>query len=158
VTYNLHIALRTTLELALVRDDLPVADLAAAWDEEMERTVGLRPANDVEGVLQNIHWAWGELGYFPTYSLGNLYAASLMRAAERALPTLWSDVERGEVAPLRTWLRANIHAQGFRTPAEERVRAVTGEGLTDVDFLDYLRRKYGALTGRSFPEAAAPRH
>jgi len=148
VTYNLHIVLRTTLELALIRDDLAVEDLPAAWNEEMQRTVGLRPANDVEGVLQDIHWAWGELGYFPTYSLGNLYAASLMRAAERAMPGLWSDVERGEFTALRTWLRTNIHAQGFRTPAEERVRAVTGEGLTDADFLAYLRTKYGALTGK----------
>jgi len=148
VTYNLHIVLRTTLELALIRDDLPVEDLPGAWNEEMVRTVGLRPADDVEGVLQDIHWAWGELGYFPTYSLGNLYAASLMRAAERALPTLWKDVERGEFGPLRSWLRSNIHAQGSRTPAEERVRTVTGEGLTDADFLTYLRTKYGALTGK----------
>jgi carboxypeptidase Taq len=151
VTYNLHIVLRTTLELALIRDELPVTDLAGAWNEEMERTVGLRPANDVEGVLQDIHWAWGELGYFPTYSLGNLYAASLMRAAERALPTLWEEVERGDLTPLRTWLRTQIHAQGFRTPAEERVRTVTGEGLTDADFLAYLRTKYGALTGKRLP-------
>jgi carboxypeptidase Taq len=151
VTYNLHIVLRTTLELALIRDDLPVADLPTAWNEEMSLTVGLRPANDVEGVLQDIHWAWGELGYFPTYSLGNLYAASLMRAAERALPGLWSEVERGEFSALRTWLRTEIHAQGSRTPAEERVRAVTGKGLTDVDFLAYLRNKYGALTGQRLP-------
>src|SRR5262249_8812985 len=148
VTYNLHIVLRTTLELALIRDDLAVEDLPAAWNEEMQRTVGLRPANDVEGVLQDIHWAWGELGYFPTYSLGNLYAASLMRAAERAMPGLRADVERGEFTPLRTWPGTNIPAQGFRPPAEERVRAVTGEGLTDADFLAYLRTKYGALTGK----------
>jgi carboxypeptidase Taq len=148
VTYNLHIVLRTTLELRLLRGDLAVADLPEAWNAAMVATLGIRPRDDVEGVLQDIHWAWGELGYFPTYSLGNLYAASLLHAAERALPALWSDVERGQLGTLREWLRREVHQQGFRTSAEDRVRTITGQGLTDADFLEYLRAKYRALTGR----------
>ncbi|WP_375761482.1 carboxypeptidase M32 [Corallococcus exercitus] len=147
VTYNLHIALRYELELAMLRDELPVSELPSAWNERMRRYLGMTPPDDTQGVLQDIHWAWGELGYFPTYSLGNLYAASLYAAANRALPSLEADLARGDTAPLLGWLRANLHAQGFRLPAEERVRAITGEGLTDRDFLAYLRAKYGALYG-----------
>jgi carboxypeptidase Taq len=147
VTYNLHIALRYELELLLVRDELPLSDLPAAWNARMEKYLGITPPDDTRGVLQDIHWAWGELGYFPTYSLGNLYAASLYRAAERALPDLTGHLRRGELLPLRDWLRAHVHGQGFRHPAEELVRDVTGHGLTDSDFLAYLKSKYGELYG-----------
>jgi len=153
VTYNLHIVLRTSLEVRMLRDELAVKDLPEAWNEEMERTVGVRPRDDVEGVLQDIHWAHGELGYFPTYALGNLYAASLMRAAEQSLPTLWDEVARGELGLLRGWLREQIHRHGAWGSAEERVQAVTGHGLTDADFLAYLRGKYAALSGRPLPPA-----
>ncbi len=149
VTYNLHIALRYELELLLVRDALPLAELPTAWNARMEKYLGITPPDDARGVLQDIHWAWGELGYFPTYSLGNLYAASLYRAAERAIPGLKGHLRRGELLSLRDWLRANVHSQGFRLPAEELVRGVTGQGLTDTDFLAYLREKYGALYGVS---------
>ncbi len=151
ITYNLHIVLRTALEVRLLRDELRVTDLPEAWNSEMERTVGLRPRDDVEGVLQDIHWAHGEFGYFPTYALGNLYAASLMRTAERALPVLWDEVTRGEFGALRAWLGQHIHRHGAWGSAEERVQAVTGHGLTDTDFLAYLRSKYGALSGRALP-------
>jgi carboxypeptidase Taq len=147
VTYNLHIALRYELELLMVRDELPLADLPAAWNARMEKYLGITPPDDTRGVLQDIHWAWGELGYFPTYSLGNLYAASLYRAATRAIPDLEGHLRRGELLPLRDWLRTHVHSQGFRLPAEERVRQVTGHGLTDADFLAYLKQKYGALYG-----------
>ncbi|GEL75067.1 carboxypeptidase M32 [Myxococcus virescens] len=149
VTYNLHIALRYELELLLVRDELPVEDLPAAWNARMEKYLGVTPPDDTQGVLQDIHWAWGELGYFPTYSLGNLYAASLYRAAKRDLPELEEHLGRGELLPLRDWLRTHVHQHGFRHSAEERVKQVTGQGLTDTDFLAYLKEKYGALYGVS---------
>lgn len=145
VTYNLHIVLRYELELLLIHDSLPLGDLPAAWNERMQRYLGVMPPDDTQGVLQDIHWAWGEFGYFPTYSLGNLYSASLYRAAERALPDLTGQLRRGELLPLRDWLRTHVHQQGYRLPAEELIRQVTGRGLTDVDFLEYLRGKYGAL-------------
>jgi carboxypeptidase Taq len=149
VTYNLHIVLRYEMELLLIHDELPLADVPAAWNERMKRYLGVTPPDDTQGVLQDIHWAWGEFGYFPTYSLGNLYSASLYRAAERALPDLTGKLRRGEVLPLRDWLRTQVHRQGYRLPAEELIRQVTGRGLTDTDFLEYLRSKYGALYGVS---------
>jgi carboxypeptidase Taq len=149
VTYNLHIVLRYELELLLLRDELPLDELPAAWSERTRRYFGLTPPDDTQGVLQDIHWAWGELGYFPTYALGNLYAASLYHAAKRALPGLEEGLARGELLPLRDWLRTHIHAEGYRQPAEDLVRKVTGQGLTDTDFLAYLKSKYGALYGVS---------
>jgi carboxypeptidase Taq len=149
VTYNLHIVLRTELELELLRGNLPAADLPSAWNAASRALLGLEPPDDVKGVLQDIHWAWGELGYFPTYALGNLYAASLMGAAERAVPGLWESISQGDFAPLRDWLRAAIHGEGARLDAEDLVRKVTGKGLTDTDFVAYLKSKYGALSGRT---------
>ncbi|MBN1203295.1 MAG: carboxypeptidase M32 [Myxococcaceae bacterium] len=149
VTYNLHIVLRYELELLLIDDELPLEEVPAAWNERMRRYLGVTPPDDTLGVLQDIHWAWGEFGYFPTYTLGNLYSASLYRAAERALPELPGLLRRGELLPLRDWLRTHVHRQGYRLPAEELIRQVTGGGLTDTDFLQYLRGKYGALYGIS---------
>jgi len=149
VTYNLHIVLRTELELEMLRGNLAVADLPGAWNAMLRELLGIEPPDVVKGVLQDIHWAWGELGYFPTYALGNLYAASLLRAAERALPDLWPAIGSGEVGPLRSWLRTHVHAEGSRLDAEDLVVKVTGSGLTDVDFVAYLRAKYGALSGRN---------
>ncbi len=149
VTYNLHIVLRYELELLLIHDALPLSELPAAWNERMRRYLGIDPPDDTQGVLQDIHWAWGEFGYFPTYALGNLYAASLYRAAERAVPALPEHLRRGELLPLRDWLRDNVHRQGYRLPAEALIRQVTGQGLTDTDFLAYLKDKYGALYGVS---------
>jgi carboxypeptidase Taq len=149
VTYNLHIVLRYELELLLIHDELPLEEVPAAWNERMRRYLGVTPPDDTQGVLQDIHWAWGEFGYFPTYSLGNLYSSSLYRAAERALPDLTGHIRRGELLPLRDWLRTHVHRQGYRLPAEDLVHQVTGRGLTDVDFLEYLRVKYGALYGVS---------
>ncbi|HYO68619.1 MAG TPA: carboxypeptidase M32 [Archangium sp.] len=147
VTYNLHIILRYELELLLIRDELPLDELPSAWNERMRRFLGVTPPDDAQGVLQDIHWSWGEFGYFPTYALGNLYSASLYRAAQRAMPGLEEGLARGELKPLREWLRTHVHAEGYRLPAEELVRKVTGQGLTDVDFLAYLKSKYGALYG-----------
>ena len=149
VTYNLHIVLRYELELLLIRDELPLDELPSAWNERMRHFLGVTPPDDTQGVMQDIHWAWGEFGYFPTYSLGNLYSASLYAAAKRALPKLEEGIARGELIPLRDWLRTNVHAEGYRLPAEDLVRKVTGQGLTDTDFLAYLKSKYGALYGVS---------
>jgi carboxypeptidase Taq len=112
----------------------------------MKRILGLTPRNDAEGVLQDIHWAWGELGYFPTYTLGNLWAAALFErmARDLDLPHL---VQAGELTPMAGWLAENVHRHGHRWDAEEIVRRVTGEGLSVKPFLAYLRGKYGQLYG-----------
>jgi carboxypeptidase Taq len=149
VTYNLHVVLRYELELLLIRDELPLDDLPLAWNERMRRFLGVAPPDDTRGLMQDIHWAWGEFGYFPTYALGNLYSASLYAAAKRALPKLEARIAHGELLPLSDWLRTHVYAEGHRQPAEELVRKVTGQGLTDADFLAYLKSKYGALYGVS---------
>ncbi|HEX9289631.1 MAG TPA: carboxypeptidase M32 [Anaeromyxobacteraceae bacterium] len=144
VTYNLHIALRFELELGLVRGQLAVADLPAAWNDRMQALLGVRPTRDAEGVLQDIHWSSGDLGYFPTYTLGNLYAASLFAAARRALPGLEDDIGEGRLLPLRDWLREHVHRAGRALSAEEIVRRATGRGLQDDDFRAYLEAKYAS--------------
>ncbi|MBL9037233.1 MAG: carboxypeptidase M32 [Archangium sp.] len=142
VTYNLHIVLRFELELALFRGQLAVADLEAAWNEKTQALFGLGVTSPLEGVLQDIHWAWGDFGYFPTYALGNLYAASLMAAARRALPDLDEQLAAGITSGLLGWLRTQVHHAGARFDAEEVVRRATGTGLTDVDFIAALHAKY----------------
>lgn len=147
VTYNLHIVLRFELEVLLLSGELPVGDLPTEWNKRTERLLGLRPPDDVQGVLQDIHWAWGELGYFPTYTLGNLYSAQLWSAARRALPDLEAQIGRGQLLALRDWLRLHIHRQGYRFPAEELIRQVTGQGLSEESFLRYIQEKYSELSG-----------
>ncbi len=145
VTYNLHIVLRYELELALFRGTLSSADLEAAWNEKTRSILGLDVNSPLDGVLQDIHWAGGDFGYFPTYALGNLYSASLLAAAKRALPTLDGSLAQGDTRPLVDWLRAHVHRKGARFDAEEVVRQVTGRGLTDEDFMAFVKAKYGAL-------------
>lgn len=147
VTYNLHIILRFELERKLLSGELPIAELPIEWDRRMAELLGIRPENDVQGVLQDIHWAWGELGYFPTYALGNLYAATLFRSIQEGISSLDAELERGNFRVVTEWLRARIHRPGFRLYAEDRVRAATGRGLNDADFIGYLDAKYGALYG-----------
>lgn len=142
VTYNLHVALRFEIERALLDGRLAVKDLPSAWNDGMERLLGVRPPDDARGCLQDIHWAWGEFGYFPTYSIGNLYAAMLIRGAERALPSLWDDVARGEMQGLRNWLRDTVHRRGRGASVEEIVRDACGATLSEEPFLAYLRGKY----------------
>jgi carboxypeptidase Taq len=149
VTYNLHIVLRYELEVALLRGDLQVSELEAAWNEKTKALFGLTPPTPVLGVLQDIHWAWGELGYFPTYALGNLYASSLYACARRQVPALEASIAHGDLLPLRDWLRSKIHREGYRLEAEDRIRQVTGSGLTDADFIAYLKEKYSGLYGVS---------
>ncbi len=142
VTYNLHIVLRYELELLLIHDQLPVADLPEAWNERMAKYLGVRSQDDLSGVLQDIHWAWGELGYFPTYTLGNLYSAQLSEAMRRDVPDLDSRLRQGDLLSVRDWLRRNIHAEGYRYDAEALITRVTGAGLSDAPFLRYLESKY----------------
>jgi carboxypeptidase Taq len=145
VTYNLHIVLRYELELALLRGTLEVKDLEAAWNEKTTALLGLTVKTPLDGVLQDIHWSSGDFGYFPTYALGNLYAASIYGAARRDLKELDQQLSRGELWPLREWLRTHIHAPGWRCDAEELVTRVTGQGLTDASFVANLTSKYGRL-------------
>ena len=145
VTYNIHIFIRFELELQLLRDELGVKDLAPAWNELYRRYLGINISDDTQGVLQDIHWAWGEFGYFPTYTIGNLYSASLYDAAIRSIPDLLVLIERGTLEPLRDWLRTNVHQWGRIYEAEHIVQRATGKGLNIADFIAYLKPKYESL-------------
>lgn len=147
VTYNLHILVRFELELDLMRDALQAADLPEAWRAKMKELLGVEPRDDTEGVMQDIHWALGELGYFPTYTLGNLVSAMLLARLEREVPSVWNAVAQGELNVVLDWLRAKIHRQGFLYPAEDLVERVTGSRLCAVPFLRHLHSKYGPLYG-----------
>ena len=140
-TYNLHIALRFELELALVEGRLSVADLPDAWDEATHRLLGLETPSVVEGVLQDIHWGTGMIGYFPTYTIGNLMAAQLWQALRTDLPDIDSSIAVGDFAPLREWLRDNIHRHGRKLDSRELLRRATGEELQVEPFLVYLEDK-----------------
>jgi carboxypeptidase Taq len=147
VTYNLHILLRFELELALLRGELQVADLPSAWNEKFKAYMGFEPPNDAEGVLQDVHWSGGMIGYFPTYTLGNLYAAQLFEAAERDLGDLQAQFRKGEFAPLLEWLREKVHRQGQRYPAKELIERVTGAPPSAEPLLNYFQRKFAPLYG-----------
>jgi carboxypeptidase Taq len=145
VTYNLHVLIRFELELALMRDEIEVAELPAAWNAAYERTLGIRPENDSVGVMQDIHWSTGLFGYFPTYTLGNLYAAVLWDTYAAAHPDPLSDIRRGEFRPILEWLRAEVHRPGAIDQGEDLIRRVTGSGLDHRPFMRYLWSKFGPL-------------
>ena len=140
-TYNLHIILRFELELALIEGTLAVDDLPAAWNEGMQRLLGVEVPDDAQGVLQDVHWGAGLFGYFPTYTLGNLIAAQLWTRLQADLPEIEAQLGRGELAPLRDWLREHIHRHGRKFPPRELLHRVTGDTLRPEPFLDYLRAK-----------------
>lgn len=141
VTYHLHIMVRFRIELALLRGDLAPRDVPGEWNRLYHEFLGLRVPDDRRGCLQDVHWSCGMLGYFPTYTLGDLYAAQLFGAARRTLPDLEGQLARGELAPLKKWLNDEVHAHGQRYPAAELCRRATGESLSAAPFLDYLEAK-----------------
>ena len=143
-TYNLHVALRFELELALLEGTIDATGLPDAWNEGMARLVGVEVTSDAEGVLQDVHWGIGAFGYFPTYSLGNLMAAQMWRRVRADLTDLDDQIERGEFAPLTEWLRENVHRHGRKLRPRELLQRVTGEPLRVDPLLDYLTTKLAA--------------
>ncbi|MEM1227076.1 MAG: carboxypeptidase M32 [Planctomycetota bacterium] len=144
-TYNLHILIRFELERALIAGDLKSGDLPGAWDDAYESTLGIRPPSAADGVLQDVHWSAGLIGYFPTYSLGNLAAAQLMAAARESLPDLDEQIRLGQFEPLLHWLRHHVHRHGRCYSADELVRNATGKLLSIGPLIDSLRSRYAAI-------------
>ncbi len=153
VTYNLHVILRFELELALFERKLAVADLPEAWSARQREILDVTPSDDADGVLQDVHWSSAAFGYFPSYTLGNLWAASLGRALEGEVPDLWSQVGRGEFAAVLDFLRERVHAKGHLLEAPEIMREAVGERDAVADLLHHLWKRHGRLYG---VEADAP--
>ncbi|MGK9254267.1 carboxypeptidase M32 [Paenibacillus humicus] len=147
LTYNLHIMIRYEIEKALINGDIEVAELPAIWNEKMQEYLGITPANDTEGVLQDVHWSFGGFGYFPSYSLGNLYAAQLLNTILREKPDFYADIEAGRFEGIQEWLKDKIHRHGKLYTPEQLIRQVTGEDLKADYLVDYLEEKYSRIYG-----------
>lgn len=142
VTYSLHIILRFELEQDLIEGRLDPADAPAAWREKSRELLGIVPDTDATGVLQDVHWSMGAFGYFPTYALGNLYAAQFLSVMERDMPEMWEEVRRGDTAGILAWLRERIHRHGKARTAGELVQSIAGGPLDPEPYLAYLEAKY----------------
>jgi carboxypeptidase Taq len=161
-TYNLHVMLRFALERAMINGDLSIADLPGAWNDAVKDLLGLKVPDDRRGCLQDVHWSFGLIGYFPTYTLGNLYAAQFWEQINSDIPSLRQQMRTGEFGELLAWLRRNIHAHGRRYRADELCRRVTGKALSADPLMRHLEGKlrpiYTSTPGaakRSRPSKAA---
>jgi carboxypeptidase Taq len=146
-TYNLHIMLRMELEIGLMEGSLAVKDLPQAWNSHMQDSLGLIPTDDARGVLQDVHWSYGYIGYFPTYALGNLVSAQLWEKILEEIPDLPQQFEMGEFGALLAWLRKNVHQYGAKYQPQVLTERVTGSKIDPTPYLRYLKSKYGELYG-----------
>jgi len=147
VTYNLHIFLRFEMENLMLEGKVRIADLPELWNAKMVEYLGVRPPNDSLGVLQDVHWSSGLMGYFPTYSLGNLLSTQFYGQAVAEVPEIPAEIERGEYASLLGWMREKIHTRGAMETPAELVQRVTGGPIRTEPFLQYVRQKYGEIYG-----------
>ena len=144
-TYNLHIMIRYEIEKKLIAGEIEVDDLPDIWDDMYEEYLGIRAPNRTLGVLQDIHWSFGAFGYFPTYTLGNLYSAQLLTAARKNLPNHDEDMRAGNFTPLLQWMRENVHVRGSIVTPAELIEEATGHPPSPDDFVEYLREKVERL-------------
>ncbi len=147
VHYNLHILLRFELEDALINGGADPARVPELWDEKMEEYIGVTPESDAEGALQDIHWSWGQFGYFPSYALGNFYSVQIFEQVKAEIPDVMDLIGQGDLLPIKEWLNENIHAYGREFKAGELIRELTGEEPSAEPFLDYLEDKYSEIYG-----------
>ena len=144
VTYSLHIILRFEIENALFNNEIKPEDLPKVWREKSREYFGIEPKNDSEGVLQDVHWAYGAFGYFPAYALGNLYGAQFLRTMKKDID-FDAELNKGNLLPIKGWLDQNIHRHGSLYSPDELVKLVTGEKLNPKYFINYLTDKYTKL-------------
>ncbi|MEW6542618.1 MAG: carboxypeptidase M32 [Nitrospirota bacterium] len=147
LTYNLHIMLRFEIEQTLIEEKVGVEDLPAVWNDKMREVLGIVPERDAEGVLQDVHWSFGAIGYFPTYTLGNLYAVQFYEQARHELPDLEAEIAAGRLTVLKKWLNQKVHRWGRTFRPDHLILRVTGRPLSPEPFLAYLERKYSELYG-----------
>ncbi len=146
-TYNLHIMLRLELEIALMEGKLEVKDLPEAWNSRMQEYLGVTPPSNANGVLQDVHWSGGMIGYFSTYALGNLISAQLWEVIQRDLPNLDAQFEKGDFSALLGWLREHIHRHGAKFEPQNLVQKVTGSKIDPKPYMKYLKAKYSDIYG-----------
>jgi carboxypeptidase Taq len=146
-TYNLHILLRFELERSIVKGDLQPADIPGEWNSRFKKYFGIKVDKDANGCLQDVHWSAGLMGYFPTYSLGNLYSAQFFARARQDIPNLSQQFEVGNFSELLAWLRKNIHTHGQRYRARDLGKRVTGQPLSHKPLIEYMNTKYGEIYG-----------
>ncbi|MDH5640972.1 MAG: carboxypeptidase M32 [Nitrospira sp.] len=145
LTYNLHIMLRLEIEQDLIEGKTHPEDLPAIWNHKMEEYLGIIPPTDAEGVLQDVHWSFGAFGYFPTYTLGNLYSVQFFEQAKLEIPHLEDEVAAGRLLALRRWLEQKIHRWGRMFTPDHLSRRITGSSIDPEPFLSYVEKKYGEI-------------
>lgn len=146
-TYNLHVMLRLELEIAMVEGSVAIKDLPEVWNTKMEEYLGITPPNDAKGVLQDIHWSGGAIGYFSTYALGNLISAQLWEKINSEIHDLDDQIRKGNFSELLGWLRKNIHQHGHKFEPQVLVENVTGSKITPEPYIRYLTKKYSEIYG-----------
>jgi carboxypeptidase Taq len=146
-TYNLHIMIRYEIEKMLISGDIEVDDLPKVWNNMYEEFLGVIPPNDTLGVLQDVHWSMGAFGYFPTYTLGNLYSAQLLTSARKDLGDLESQIKEGDFSSLLDWMRENIHSRGSILEPALLIEEATGSPPSSDEFINYLKNKIKDLYG-----------
>jgi carboxypeptidase Taq len=144
-TYNLHIMLRLEMEIALLEGKVAVKDLPGLWNAKMQEYLGVTPPNDAKGVLQDIHWSGGSIGYFSTYALGNLISVQLWEKINQELPDLEEQIRKGQFETLLGWLREKIHRHGAKFEPQELVQKVTDSKIDPAAYLRYLTKKYSEI-------------
>ncbi len=147
VTYNLHIMLRFEIEMGLMDGSISVSELPKVWNAKFEEYLGIMPPDDGVGVLQDVHWSSGLLGYFPTYALGNLLSVQYYNEAVKANPSIPDEIASGQFDTLRTWLNTHIHTHGRKFTSAELTQRITGEPINPAPYIAYLQNKYSTIYG-----------
>ncbi|OJX38874.1 MAG: carboxypeptidase [Chloroflexi bacterium 44-23] len=148
-TYNLHIMLRLELEIAMLEGSLALKDLPQIWNQKMKDYLGVEPHNDADGILQDVHWSYGNLGYFSTYALGNLVSAQLWEKIQQDVTDLDDQIRQGRFENLLGWLRENVHRHGRKFEPQVLIERVTGSRIDPAPYMRYLNKKYGQIYGIS---------
>jgi len=147
LTYCLHVILRFEIEIGLMEDKLSIDELPTVWNQKMDDILGIRPSNDVEGVLQDMHWSGGSIGYFPTYAIGTIYSSQLFNQLKKDNSNLYAEIEQGNFQPTLDWLIEHVHRYGRVMTADEIITKTCGEGLNSKVFIAYLKDKYYSIYG-----------
>ena len=142
LTYSLHVILRFEIENKLMNDEIKVSNLPSIWNEKMKEMLDITPPTDKEGVLQDMHWSGGSIGYFPTYAIGSIYSSQIYKKISEINPNMQNEIEQGNFGNILNWLRENIHKYGRLFTADEIIKNACGEGLNSKVYVDYLKEKY----------------